>query len=157
MQFYTALLYGIVFRCGVTDLKELAKQPTYKALHRVVVYYADQRARHAVATLYDERGHTDKRLEVVYEGFNQHKPFVFTLKAARYEQWITALAQAQFDQLSDQPAPPDKLHSLWLLERAAGSFYKNVLLSPQHTPPPYSILVNAIDGYLPEALREIGV
>lgn len=157
MQFYTALLYGIVFRCGVADLKILAKQPTYKALYRVVVYYADKRARHAVATLYDERGEEDKRLEVVYEDFNQQKPLVFTLKAAQYEKWTSALAQANFDTLRDQPAPPEKLHSLWLLERAAGSFHKNLLLTPQHTPPPYSILVNAIDGYLPEALKEIGV
>jgi hypothetical protein len=126
-----------------------------KVLYRVIAYYLDGRARHSVATLYGERGTTEFRLEVVYEGVNQHKPIQHTVSSAHYDALAAAFLRANFDKLADQDITIKRLKTLWMVERAAGIFHHSILLTPQQPELPYSIIVNALDSYLPEAIREV--
>lgn len=155
MPSYASSLHGVRLRVNVPVLKALAAQPGMKTLYRVIAYYLDGRARNSVATLYSETGKTTYRLEIVYEGVNQHKPVLHTLSSASYEALTAAFLQANFDKLADQDITIPRLHTLWMVERAAGSFHYTIVLTPQQPELPYSMIVNALDTYLPEAIREV--
>jgi hypothetical protein len=73
----------------------------------------------------------------------------------RAQSFVRTLQKTGFDRLPDQPDAPYFGVDLWLVERAAGNFVKSVIIAPSKVRPPYTAVVNAIDGYLPEALREI--
>lgn len=148
-------MHTILENADVPALKTLAAQPGTKTAYRFVVFYADRRARNSVATLIEERGFGTSQLETIYEGFNSAKPMISTIPSSRLTLLADAFARVGFDRLPDGKSPDGKLRTLWLIERAAGSFYKAVMLSPHEPVLPYSTLVNAIDGYLPEAIREM--
>ena len=65
------------------------------------------------------------------------------------------MTQSQFDSLRDQGDLPQNLMTLWRVERAAGTFYHGLVLSPHKSLLPYSRIVNAIDSHLPDAVREM--
>lgn len=155
MKYHTAFMQSLLENTGVLPLKTLAAQPDMKAVYRFVVYYADGRARHSVATLFDERGLSGARLEVVYAGFNGHQPMKYTIAPASVTALIDIFARVRFDRLPDGSTPAGRPRTLWLIERAAGTFYRAVMLSPHEPVLPYSSLVNAIDAYLTEAIREM--
>ena len=157
MKYHTAFMYTILENTGVPPLKTLAAQPDTKSVFRFVVFYADRRARNSVSTLVEERGFGASRLETIFEGFNRHKPMISSIPVSRLTALAGAFARVEFDRLSDGKSPDGKLRTLWLIERAAGAFYKAVMLSPHEPVLPYSTLVNAIDGYLPEAIREMSL
>jgi len=154
MSYQASFLYTLSGRFNLVPLQSLAKQTTLRALLRITAYYADGRAWHSIATLIDERGKTP-RIEVVYEGLNIEKPLVYPVSAAAWLAVQQAMTQVGFDTLRDQGDLPQNLMTLWRIERAAGTFYHSLVLSPHKSMQPYSRLVNAIDAYLPDAVREM--
>ena len=83
------------------------------------------------------------------------KPLVYNVTTQRYEHFVATLNAVRFDQLDDQPALPPYGADLWLLERAAGSFTKSVVLAPDRAEGTHATLVAAVRADLPEALREV--
>jgi hypothetical protein len=155
MKYHAGFLLSILDRTGVPPLKTLAAQPGVKMVYRIVAYYADRRALHSVATLVDARLFASPRLEVVYEGFRQHQPMQYTVPMAQYQELVNAFSRADFDKLPDQAEPQEQLLALWLVERATGTFYHSAILSPHKPMLRYSLLINAIDAYLPDAIKEV--
>jgi hypothetical protein len=78
------------------------------------------------------------------------------LDAERYKALLVALRRVSFDTMDDQPDVPFFGVDLWLVERASGSFYHDVVLSPEGARGFYRELVLALREHLKEALRPIG-
>jgi hypothetical protein len=94
-------------------------------------------------------------MEVRYVGAFQEKPLFHVIELDRYEAFMRALQKVRFDHLTDQPGLPAHGIDLWLVERAAGSFSKSIILSPKHAEGQYATIVDAVKTYLPEALRAV--
>ena len=148
-------LRTVIDQLGIPDIRTLIQQPGTKTIYRITSYYADRKARHSVATLIDQTTQYDPQLEVVYESLFDHKPLRYTMNHDKYEAFVATLQQAHFDTLPDQPDLPMYHLSLWLVERAAGSFYHGMLFSPAQAQMPYTVIENAIDAYMPEAIRAV--
>lgn len=155
MQYHAASMRAIAIRLGVPHLKYLSEKPAMTSLYRVTAYYVDGRARHSIGTLYHIAGNDEHRLDIIHEGFFNNRPRTHMISDERYTRLTAAFRRANFDTLPDQPPAPTSQMTYWLVERAAGAFYRGVLMSPHRPLMPYSIIVNAIDGYLLEAIREI--
>ena len=65
------------------------------------------------------------------------------------------MRQARFDRLSDQNGLSFTDRSLWLIQRAAGAYSHGIVVAPDKPQLPWSSIVNAIDQYLPQAIREV--
>lgn len=151
----SAILRRLIDRCQVENLKSLALQPGVRAVLRLTVYYLDNRARGSVATLIWRRIEPDAHLEIVYDGINSYQPFIHAVPEARVMAISAALSQAHFDQLQDQHEAFQGQRTLWLLERTAGTFRRGIIIAPDAPVLPYSQIVNAVDAYLPEAIRVV--
>lgn len=147
-------LKQIAERLGLAPVKQLALAPGIKAIYRISCYAISGHARHSVATLQAQTTEAPA-LKVVYEGLFNHKPFQYAISPMVYDRWLLALAQLSFDKLDHQQGLAYCQRSIWLVEKGINTFYHSVLLSPELLSPPYSTLINAIDAYLPEAIREI--
>jgi hypothetical protein len=152
-------LREIAEQTGLKPLSQIAGQPGVQAVYRVTVCYGDGRAPDSVATLVQQRA-TDPELAVVYQGLFDHRPLTHPIDSRRYQAWVLALQKARFDRLADQPNIPFYGIDLWLVERAAGSFLKGVIIAPQvasdAAESSYTTVVRAVETYLPEALRQVG-
>jgi hypothetical protein len=158
MSYSVHQLYTVAESMGVRPLNDVARQPDMRALFRLTIKRRDMRLRDSVATLCHARlGGT--MLEVVYWGLFKHKPLTYTIANERYEALAAALQNVRFDKLPDQPGLPQFGVDLWLLERAAGSFVKGIILTPDQldlpTDAPYAALVRAVQTYISEAVREL--
>ena len=151
---YASPLLDFVSRLEIPKLRQLAKQPGIQAVYRIVTYHADRHARHVVATI-TRTQYNDLTLEVIYEGVANHRPFTHDVSFSNYEKLLAVFQQVDFDQLSDQPKLPIYNRDLWMIERAAGTFYHCVVMSPDTPQKPYVTLINAVDAYIPEAVREV--
>ena len=147
-------LRAIIESVGVASLGDIVKQPGVIAVYRLTVYHHDGRAHDTVSTLTHSltRGN---RLETVVRLMFGGKPLVHNVTPRRYEHFVNTLNAVRFDQLRDQPDLPPYGADLWLLERAAGSFNKSVVLAPARAEGVYAALCEAIRADLPEALREL--
>lgn len=154
MERLAAILRDIAERAGLPPLVKLARQPGVKTIYRVTVHYDRQRACNSAATLCCWKGRNPV-LEVIYQGRFHHKPITHPITEAHCEAFGSVLQKVNFDHLPDQPQLVLYGIDLWLVERAAGGFNKSVILSPNRPDVPYSSIVNAVDAYLPEAVREI--
>jgi len=152
MVYHDTAIFALMDRMNVRHIKELGKQPGVQAIHRITAYYIDGRAQHSVATLYCANHAASHRLEVVYDGFLDHHPLIRSIAAENYDAFTTALHKARFDDLSDQSA---FTKTVWSIERSSGTFYRRVVLSPHSSDKPYCQITNAVDFYIPEAVREI--
>lgn len=147
-------LRAIIDDLQVPDLKDIARQPGVSGVYRLTVFHHDGRARDTVSTLI-HRPSSGNRLETVVRLMFGGKPLVYNVSPARYEHFVGVLSSVRFDALRDQPDLPPYGVDLWLLERAAGSFVKSVVLAPERADGDYAALVSAIRADLPEALREV--
>ena len=147
-------LRAIIESVGVESLSALMKQPGVSAVYRLTVYHHDGRAHDTVSTLTHSpvRGN---RLETIVRLMFGGKPLVHNVTPQRYEHFVATLNAVRFDQLDDQPGLPPYGADLWLLERAAGSYTKSVVLAPERAEGVYATLVAAVRADLPEALREV--
>lgn len=152
-DYYEAALYGVVERTRQLSLRQLIKQPGIRGIHRVTCYYAHGQARHSVATLTHTRSAIV--LNCIYEGLFDQSPLMHSLSELEYERFCQVLHQVHFDRLAHQDNIPLNAPVIWQLERAAGQYIHAVMMTPTAPPMPYSALVNAIDAYMPQAIKPI--
>ncbi|GAB4409271.1 MAG: hypothetical protein Kow00106_02740 [Anaerolineae bacterium] len=145
----------IALRLRQGELRQVVQQPGVNEAVRVTVQYHDGRHPNQVATL--TRGHGPQcTLLVVYDKPNKDVHFSYTIPLERYLALLAALRRARFDTLDDQPDVPFFGVDLWLVERASGSFYHDVVLQPDSATDLHGQVVRAIREQLKEALRPVG-
>ena len=134
----------------------LARRPGVQDVYRITVHYYDRRACDSVATLCKSitGGVT---LDVVHRRALDHKPLTYRLDDARFRTFVAMIQRVRFDKLTDQPTlPVYDSTDLWMIERAAGTFNKSVILAPSSADAePYRMLVDAVRNSVPEALRQV--
>jgi hypothetical protein len=147
-------LRAIIENTGVPSLLALTRRPGVRDVYRVTAHYHDGRARDSVATLVDHRmegAHLETAFRVTFSG----KPLLYPIPNARYAAFGQTLHELRFDQLKDQPDLPLYGVDLWLIERAAGSYLRGIIVAPELASGVYTSLVCAVRAHLPEALREV--
>jgi hypothetical protein len=155
LPYYSFVLRVIADRTGAAPLQKVALQPGVQAAYRISVHYYDKRACDSVATLCRFTSEDMRTLEVRYVGAFHEKPLYHTIELDRYEAFLRGLQKIRFDHLTDQPGLPAHGIDLWLVERAAGSYSKSIILSPKYAAGAYAVIVNAVKTHLPEALRAV--
>ena len=154
MPFDGSNVYQLANSLGLPDLTAVARGAGVMSALQVSAYYAERRVRHSVARAIEF--HTGEvQLFVAYEGVSAGGPMTLTLERDRIEKLMAVLLDVKFAKLGDQPGISYNERSLWLVQRAAGTHVRGVMLAPDRPELPWSMLVNAIDNYLPEAIREV--
>ncbi len=144
----------IALRLRQDELRNVTRRPTVSEAFRVTIEYHDGRFPNQVATL--TRGHAPGgTLKVVYDKPGKEVYFDYPVEPERYQALITTLRRIKFDRLDDQPDVPFFGVDLWLVERASGSYYHDVVLSPESARGFYRELILALQQHLKEALRTI--
>jgi hypothetical protein len=154
MAFTGSSLYEVADNLGVPHIKDIAKQPGVISVLQITAYYPERKARHSVATLI-ERHQDNREMTIVYEGFFSHQPMTLSVSRDNLNNVLNALQRARFDKLYDPSTISYKDQILWLIQRASGIYTHGLIVSPDTPQMPYSLIVNAIDAYLPEAIREV--
>jgi hypothetical protein len=149
-----AAMRALIEAIGVAPLADLIRRPGISGVYRLTVFHHDGRARDTVSTLFHGAA-IGNQLETVVRLMFDGKPLVRQVLPQRFDHFVAALNKAGFDHLPDQPDIPPYGVDVWLLERAAGSFTKSVVLAPQRADGVYATLVAAIQTDLPDALREV--
>lgn len=155
LGFQAPLLRGIADQLKLTPIQEIARQPGVQEVYRITVDYYDGRASNSVATL---RGALigGVLLEMVYQRALGGRPITHHIENARYREFSQAVKGLNFDKMADQPGLPEYHYTdLWLIERAAATFYHSVIVAPTIARDTYSMLANAVKNGLPEALRQV--
>lgn len=158
MRPQSAPLRLIALRLAVPDLAVVARQPDVIETFRLTVQYHDGRNPDQLATLTRRRGQEAGKLAVVYRRPDD-KPLAleFTIEAERLNQFSAALRRVSFDRLDDMPDIPWFGADLWLIERAAGSFHHDVILSPDRAAGVHAEIAASARQTLREAVRAIQV
>jgi len=139
---------------GLPDLTEIAFGAGVMSVLEVSAYYVERRVRHSVARVIEyQLGEVE--LRVAYEGVRLREALRAWIDIERMEKLNAALLEVRFEQLSHQPGLSYAERSLWLIRRAAGAHQHGLMLAPDRPELPYSTIANAIDDYLPEAIREM--
>ena len=154
MAFDGAILYQLAGDLGMADLPSVTRAAGVMSVLQVSAYYVERRIRHSVARVIEyQLG--EVRMQLIFEGVNRHRPLELTVSRDRFKSLAQTLNQAQFDKLDDQAGLSYADRSLWLIQRAAGTYSHGIIVSPSKPELPYSSIVNAIDAYLPAAIREV--
>lgn len=147
----------IAERLAQPSLRDEVAKPGINEGLRVTVHYHDGRLPDSVASLWRGFG-VDCRLRVVYEHYDtarQPYTYHFTIPMARYQSVLAALRQIKFDELDDMTDLPAFGADTWLIERASGRFYHDVVLSPVGAIGHHREVIVALRQHLPEMLREL--
>lgn len=145
----------IALRLRQDELRQVVQKPGINEVFRVTIQYDKGEHSNQVATLI--RGNGDQcSLKVVYDKPGKDVYFDYPIEVERHKTLLAALRCLKFDEMDDQPELPFFGVQMWLVERAAGSFYHDVVLSPESARGFYRELVLAIREHLKEALRAIG-
>lgn len=156
MRPQSASLRFIAVRMQIAELPQVVKQPGIGEGFRVTVQYHDARHPNQIATVTKIQG-SDAQLTVVYRRADDRLLlFEYPLTAMQFQGLTGALRQIKFDTLDDALTPSYGA-DIWLLERAAGSFYHDLLLAPAHAQGIYAELTQVINTYIPLGLRLINV
>ena len=154
MPFDGADVYLLASRLGLTDLARVAARAGVMNVLQISAYYASRRVRHSVARVIEfQTGGID--MQLAYEGLSLEKPMRLALDNDSMERMQAVLLEARFRKLSDQAGISYDDRSLWLIQQAAGRHAHGILVAPDRPELPYSTIVNAIDAYLPQAIREV--
>lgn len=145
----------IALRLRQDELRNVTQQPGVNEAFRITIQYNSREHPNQVATLVRGHGGTCQ-LHVVYDKPNKEVYFDYPVPEDRYRGLLTACRRVKFDNMDDQPDVPYFGVDLWLVERASGSFYHDVVLSPESARGFYRELILAIRENLREALRTIG-
>ncbi len=151
----TAPLRQIATLVNEPTLRKVMATPGVHESVRVSVRYHDARSPDSVATL--TRG-TRTALRVVYTRFDDAgQPFAYDFRppAESFGHVMAALRLNKFDHLDDDPDAPRYGADLWLLERAAGTFFHDVLLSPSSARGHHREIVVALRAHMPQALHPL--
>lgn len=144
----------IALRLNQNELRALTRQPGVHEAVRVTIQYHDARHPNQVATLTRGPGRSCT-LKVFYDYPGKDVHFSYPVDYERYQSLIASLRRSRYDELDDQPEVPFFGVDLWLVERASGSFYHDVVLSPESARGFYREVILALREHLKEALREI--
>jgi len=154
MPFDGSDVYQLASHLGLPDLEQAARAAGVMSVLEVAVYYAGRRIRHSVARVIEyQLGEIE--LQVAYEGVRLGTIPRIAINEARMEKLNAVLLAVKFRSLSHQRNLSYDESSLWLIQQAAGSYIHGIMVAPERPEPPYSTIVNAIDDYLPEAIREV--
>lgn len=154
MPFDGTDVYVLATQLGLPDLERAASYAGVMSVLQVSAYYAARRVRHSVARVVESQtGEIEMR--VVFQGVSLNAPLRLTVERESMEKLDEVLLRVRFDKLSDQPGLTYGERSLWLIQRAAGSHVHGIMVAPDRPEMPYTTIVNAIDAYLPEAVREL--
>jgi hypothetical protein len=142
----------IAMRLGQGELQKITSNPAINEAIRVSIHYHDGRGPNSVATL--ERGHGDHcQLHLAYDKSPRMASLKLNIPLVRYQNLLMALRRARFDTLDDEDDLPYLGVDLWLIERAAGSFYHDIVVCPTNAKGHHREIVLALRQYLPEAVR----
>lgn len=154
MPFDGSDVYQLASRLDLPDLELVAAGAGVMSTFQVAAYYAERRVRHSVARVIEyQMGEIE--LQLAYEGVSLGKPLRLSLERQDLEKLQAVLLAVKFGKLGDQADLSYSERSLWLIQRAAGSHLHGIMVAPDRPEPPYSTIVNAIDAFLPEAIREV--
>lgn len=154
MRFDGSDIYQLPSRLGLPSLAQAARAVGVMSVLEISAYYPQRRVRHSVARAIEyQLG--EIALQVAYEGVRLGALPRIALDETRMDSLNAVLLASKFRSLSDQPGLSYDERCLWLIQGAAGAHIHAVMVAPDRPEPPYSTIVNAIDGYLPEAIREI--
>ncbi|MCY3831452.1 MAG: hypothetical protein OXG85_00465 [Chloroflexi bacterium] len=154
MPFDGQEVYQLARELGLPDLTEVALGAGVMSVLEVSAYYGGRRLRHSVARVIEyQLGEVE--LRVAYEGLRLRDSLRAWVDMERMEKLNAVLLATRFAQLSHQPGLSYAERSLWLIQRAAGVHRHGLMLAADRPEPPYSTIANAIDDYLPEAIREV--
>lgn len=154
MPFDGSDVYQLANRLGLPQLERVAGGAGVMSVLQITAYYAGRRVRHTVARVIEFQS-GEVALRVAYEGVDLGQPLRLSLERERLEKLNAALLAVRFRTLNDQAKLSYDERSLWLIQRAAGAHVQGVMVAPDRPELPYSTMVNAIDAYLPEAIREV--
>jgi hypothetical protein len=155
LSFHAPALRAIAESLRLPPLLEVMRQPGVQTAYRVTVIYHDGRFSNSVATV--RRTMLEGvPLEIAFQRALDGKPLRYLIPPPRYEMFVKALAMQGFDKLADQENLPDyNVTDFWLIERAAGSFVRSVIVAPELATGKHATIVAAVRTYLPEALKEV--
>ena len=154
MPFDGTDIYQLASSLGLPDLAQAARGAGVMSVLEISAYYAERRVRHSVARVFEHQL-GEIALQVAYEGVRLETVPRISLDDARMENVNAVLLAVKFRALRHQPNLSYDERSLWLISQAAGSYMHGVMVAPDRPEPPYSTIVNAIDDWLPEAIREV--
>jgi hypothetical protein len=154
MEYLAYSLRTISERLRLQPVEAVALQPGVRAAYRLTIRYHDRRARDSVATVVRD-GPSGARLEVAFQGAFAGKPFRFQVEQTDYDAFTQGLNKLGFDKLEDQRQIPSYGVDLWLFERAAGTFYKSVIVAPALAPTTHWQLIRLAYTHVAEAVREV--
>ncbi len=147
-------VYQLASSLGLPNLERVAASAGVMSVLQITAYYAERRVRHSVARILEyQMGEIE--MQLAYEGVKLAKPMRLTVEREHMEELNVVLLDVRFGKLGDQADLSYNERSLWLLQRASGSYLHSIMVAPDRPEPPYSTIVNAIDAYLPEAIREV--
>lgn len=144
----------IAARLGQDELQKITSNPAINEAVRVSIHYHDgEQAPNSVATL--QRGHGDNcELQLLYDKSPRMAKLKLSIPSTRYQALLVALRRARFDALDDEEDLPYFGVDLWLIERAAGSFYHDIVVCPTSAKGHHREIVLALRQHLPEAVRK---
>jgi hypothetical protein len=147
----------IAERLELSTLTAVARQPGAADCYRLTLQYHDGTHPDQVATLiFWQTGLIG--CQVVYRT-KTTKPLILTptLPIPRLKAFATTLRGLKFDALEDMPNTPPLGVDLWLLERASGTFFHDVLLAPTlaASESVYAQIIRALESGWKESLRAI--
>ncbi len=154
MPFDGTDVFLLASQLGLPDLERAAGAAGVMSILQVSAYYAERRVRHSVARV-SEYQTGEIELRIVFQGVSLAEPLRLAVERESMEKLDEVLLRVKFGRLVDQPGLSYAERSLWLIQRAAGNHNHGILVAPDRPETPYSTIVNAIDAYLPEAIREI--
>ena len=154
MALDAAAVWHLARELGFGELDKLARSAGVMSVTQISVYQADAGLRHSVARAIAYQ-HGVGKMQVVYEGFNRHKPLLLDLPSERLDALSSALIRARFDRLQDEGDISPWTRKLWLVQRAAGSFQHGIVLRPETARSPYRDIVAAVRQNLGAAVRDL--
>lgn len=149
----TDIIQQVLERLQQPDLRLVVRENLVSEALRISIVYQDAHAPTSIATL--RRGHPKIcELQVIYDRQPQPALLKYPLPSERYTALLIGLRRAKFDTLDDAEELSLLSQDLWMIERAAGSFYHSVLLSPTQMRGHHRELVLTVREHLPEGIRE---
>lgn len=154
MQRRAEFLRFVAVRLRLPELVDVVRAPGINEAYRLTIQYHDGRHPNQTATLtYAQSGAV--LLSVAYLRTTHQPVFEYPMDAERFQAFDLAIRRSGFDRRDDQPDVPYTGVDLWLLERASGGYFHDVVLAPGQAVGIYSWMVDAVQQYLPEAVRAI--
>jgi hypothetical protein len=144
-------------RLSLSPLETVARTPGISEAYRITMQYHDGRVPDQVATLsigQSLAGRAD--LSVCYRRTTE-TPLTLTplIPIERARALASGLRALGFDRLDDMPDLPWHGADLWLIERAVGTFSRDVVLAPESASGPYAAIVTLVNTQLHEAIRPL--